>query len=87
MNAPQQRSGATPISDEAIARKFQSFTERIKARLEMGRATYGDASFELPPAALVEEIRQEVLDVAGWAFVMYCRLQALEDRVKCVDQR
>lgn len=82
MNAPQQQSGATPKSDQAIAHQYDEFTARIRARLDMGRATYGDASFTLPPVALVEEIRQEVLDVAGWAFVMYCRLQALEERVK-----
>jgi hypothetical protein len=71
----------TPKSDQAITEQYDQFTARIRERLEMGRKVYGDTSFELPPPALVEEIRQEVLDVAGWAFVMYCRLQALEDRV------
>ena len=70
----------SPRSDAALER-FDEFTARIRARLEMGKRVYGDSSFERPPVSLVEEIRQEVLDVAGWSFILYERLAELERSV------
>lgn len=68
-------------SDQALER-FGEFAARIRARLESGKRVYGDSSFERPLVSLVEEIRQEALDVAGWAFILYDRLAELEQRVE-----
>ena len=68
---------ATPKSDAALER-FAEFTGRVHERLVNGKRVYGDGSFERDPKALVEEIRQEVLDVAGWAFILYQRLSEME---------
>lgn len=70
----------TPKSDAAMQR-FPIFAEAIYARLDGGRRNYGDSSFEQPPARLAEEIRQELLDVAGWAFIMWERINELEQRL------
>jgi hypothetical protein len=70
----------TPKSDAAL-RRFSIFTKAIHARLENGRPIYGDSSFERQPQELLEEIRQELLDVAGWAFIMYERLNELDQRM------
>ncbi|MEY4535629.1 MAG: hypothetical protein RLZZ246_1947 [Planctomycetota bacterium] len=52
----------------------------LTVRLEAGAKEYGDRSFYKPGTA--EEILQELVDVAGWAFVawvqMRMRLQGLE---------
>lgn len=70
----------TPLSDAAIA-KFPIFTEEIHSRLDGGRRTYGDSSFERPLITTIEEIKQELYDVAGWAFIMWSRLDDLERRI------
>ena len=61
---------------------FDAFTAAIRKRLEAGRVEYGDASFDLPPARLIEEIRQELRDVAGWAYVMDVRLARMAEAVE-----
>jgi len=48
----------------------------------MGALTYGDTSFERPPGQLLEEIEQELLDQAGWSFIMWCRLEEVRERLK-----
>lgn len=56
------------------------FLGALEGRLTAGAAEYGDASFHR--AGTAEEILDEILDVAGWAFVawvqMRIRLQGLE---------
>lgn len=58
--------------------RWPAFATRVRERLEAGRAAYGDRSFSADPARLVEEIRQELLDVCGWAFVLATRLDSME---------
>lgn len=70
----------TPISDAAIA-KFKDFTSAVAARLDAGRKNYGDVSFTMTPERLVGEIREELLDVAGWGFVLWTRLNEIEERL------
>lgn len=53
------------------------FVQRLRARLEAGAATYGDASFTRPAAELVDEIQQEVEDIAGWGLLLWIRLDRL----------
>jgi len=53
------------------------FWLRLRERLEAGAQSYGDASFRREPAELAGEIEQELLDVCGWVFVLWCRLRRL----------
>lgn len=54
------------------------FLHAVGRRVDAGAVAYGDRSFSRPPAELIREIREEVQDVAGWAFILDCRLAALE---------
>jgi hypothetical protein len=54
------------------------FWLRLRERLEAGARSYGDASFRREPVELAVEIEQELLDVCGWAFVLWCRLRRLQ---------
>lgn len=56
---------------------FDAFAGEVRSRLEAGRAEYGDRSFARPPAELIGELQQEALDLAGWGFVLWCRLEAM----------
>ena len=64
------------LAGDALAR-WPAFAESVRVRLEAGRAAYGDRSFSRPPAELVAELQQEALDLAGWGFVLWCRLEAM----------
>ena len=57
------------------------FVSRLRARLEAGAATYGDASFERPAAELVDEVQQEAEDVCGWSLILWVRLERLRERM------
>lgn len=74
----------TPLSDDALA-LFPQFSDRIRLRLQIGKATYGDKSFTMPMARLADEICQELLDVAGWSFIQYARIQRLIQDMKSLD--
>jgi hypothetical protein len=56
---------------------WPTFAELVRRRLEKGRATYGDRSFDSDPTELIGELQQECLDLAGWGFVLFCRLEAM----------
>lgn len=67
-------------SPDPLAR-WPEFATRVRERLDAGRAAYGDRSFSANPARLVEEIRQELLDVCAWAFILASRLDAMESEL------
>tara|TARA_R110000824_G_scaffold102805_4_gene244610 strand:+ start:1905 stop:2099 length:195 start_codon:yes stop_codon:yes gene_type:complete len=57
--------------------QFEEFHDRCRTRMRQGLWEYGDKSFSADPAELQEEIKQELEDVANWAFILWCRIQAL----------
>ena len=61
---------------------FAEFGARVAQRIEKGRQVYGDRSFEKPLGELVGEIEEELLDIAGWSYVAWCRLHRLEQHSK-----
>ncbi len=56
---------------------WPQFKEELEARLIQGHKEYGDKSFELSPWDLVGEIQQEVMDIVGWGFILWVRLEKL----------
>ena len=61
------------------------FIARLRARLAVGAATYGDTSFTRPAVELVDEIQQELEDVCGWGLLLWLRLDGLRGRVEAAD--
>lgn len=72
------------ISEERECRRddpleeWPEFVSMIRGRLERGRTDYGDRSFTRNPEGLAFEIRQELADVAGWAFILWSRLRRID---------
>lgn len=62
--------------------EWLEFVGVLHKRLEAGELAYGDASFEKAPTQLIGEIAEELLDVCGWAFVLWVRLQRLQARLE-----
>lgn len=65
-------------SAKALATQWPQFVAMVEARLEQGVRDYGDKSFAKSPAALIGEIKQELLDVCGWGFILWDRLDRAE---------
>jgi hypothetical protein len=85
---PQRRDALPdlpPISHHALNQLWPVFTEDVLARLVPGAQAYGDESFGREPAELIEEIRQEVRDVAGWSFILDCRLLAILEKITALE--
>ena len=50
-----------------------AFVDAMHARLEQGAAEYGNRSMLRPVSETVDEIRQELLDEAGWLYILWCQ--------------
>lgn len=65
---------------------WPQFADAVRARLESGRAVYGDRSFARAPDELMHELQQEALDLAGWGFVLYERIQAMRSAMIKIEE-
>ncbi len=75
---PMQEVSEMGDEHEAMLKEFGVFVEAVETRLDKGAREYGERSFERPPGELVGEVMQELEDVVGWSFILWCRLRALE---------
>jgi hypothetical protein len=75
-----------PDDHAAIDADLDRFVVHLRARLEAGAKTYGDSSFRRPASQLVDEVMQELEDVAGWSVLLWIRLDRLRTRVEELDQ-
>lgn len=64
---------------------FDRFVARVRERLEQGREAYADRSFSRDPGELIDELEQEALDLAGWGFVLWVRLQRARAAAAALD--
>ena len=69
--------------DLAIA--LEEFVRRLRARLKVGARTYGDASLARPKRDLIDEIQEELEDVAGWSVLLWHRLERLRERLATLE--
>jgi hypothetical protein len=58
---------------------FQAFASAVRHRLQAGSETYGNRSFTREASELVDELQQEALDLAGWGYILFCRLEAMRE--------
>ena len=52
---------------------FDKFIQHLDQRLKKGYHEYGDKSFDRSSNSLLNEIQEELVDVAGWAEILYSR--------------
>lgn len=72
-------------SRKAQSRKLQlEFLARLESRLVAGAQEYGDASFDRPDT--VDELLDEILDIAGWAFIVWVQLRRRLEGLELVAQ-
>ena len=61
---------------------WTEFINSVNARLQQGAKEYGDKSFLQSPEHLLKELEEETLDIAGWSFIMWCRLINMRAKVE-----
>jgi hypothetical protein len=72
-------------ADQELA--WRLFASCVAKRLDAGRLTYGDRSFSKAPGALLGELQDEALDLAGWGFVLWCRLRNMREALETIEGR
>lgn len=64
------------------------FLRELEARLNKGAQEYGNKSFNRSFKDLTDEVLQEYLDIAGWAYVGWAkakeRLEIIEEQMKMI---
>lgn len=54
---------------------FGKFVASLESRLESGERQYEGKSFDRSSAELMQELEQEILDWAGWGFILWRTLR------------
>jgi hypothetical protein len=70
------------LSEEAIRRFYPVYMAQVESRLRAGARRYGDTSFARESEDLLAEVRNELLDISGWGFILWCKLQRLEEAIR-----
>ena len=70
------------VSEDDPEAERERFVSELNARLDAGAHEYGDTSFDRPIASTLDELEDEVVDVAGWAFVLWVQLRRRRDRIE-----
>jgi len=86
--ADDVREGEDPKEDESpkYAEYWPQFNLAMQNRLVRGHQEYGNASFSRSEKELLRELQEEVLDIAGWGFILWVRLKEVEKALEeCLD--
>jgi hypothetical protein len=57
---------------------YDVFLTKLDEKVAAGAVKYGNASFSLPVQRTLDEIELELLDICGWSFITWTRLQTLK---------
>jgi hypothetical protein len=60
---------------------LEEFFARIRGRMEKGNDSYQDRSFSADLIKLANEVQEEVLDIAGWGFILWRRIENTKDQL------
>ena len=60
---------------------YTVYFNKLQQRLEVGAKEYGNDSFKKSQVKLMEEIQEEILDIAGWSYVLWQKLENLKKKV------
>jgi hypothetical protein len=71
-----------PISTDAINRMWPLFSSDVRDKLVLGADLYGDGSFSFPIDQLLKEISEELIDISGWSFILWTRIQNLRQELR-----
>lgn len=59
----------------------EGFMRALDERLGEGARAYGDKSYERSEIELLEELQLECLDLAGWGYVLWEKIERSKERL------
>jgi hypothetical protein len=62
--------------------RWPDFSAKVHRRLKAGAVAYQDRSFGRDPDELLEELQAEALDLAGWGFILWSRIEAMRGALR-----
>lgn len=61
--------------------KLPAFMDRVHRKMIRGQAEFEDRSFSYDPIRLLNEIQDELVDVCGWSYTLWRRLEDMKDEI------
>ncbi len=58
----------------------KAFLAELIKKLDQGAKEYGERSFERPERELLEELQLECLDLAGWGYILWERIERVKNK-------
>ena len=69
-----------------IQADWERFASKVHARLVQGERVFDNRSLDKPHLDLIEEIQQELEDIAGWGVLLWIRLERVKTLAKQLDE-
>lgn len=69
-----------------IQADWERFAAKVHARLVQGERVFDNRSLDKPHLDLIEEIQQELEDIAGWGVLLWIRLERVKTLAKQLEQ-
>lgn len=66
--------------------QMHDFLDLVLNKLDRGQREYGDRSFTRDPKALLDEMLEEVADIAGWGAVLAVRIHELKAAIDAAER-
>ena len=65
---------------------WERFASKVHARLVEGERVFDNRSLDKPHLDLIEEIQQELEDIAGWGVLLWIRLERIKTLAKQLQE-
>ena len=59
----------------------EQYFRELEKRLKAGAEAYGDSSFGKSENSLLKEIQEEILDIAGWSYILWAKIERLKSSI------
>lgn len=69
-----------------IQADWERFAAKVHARLVQGERVFDNRSLDKPHLDLIDEIQQELEDIAGWGVLLWIRLERVKTLAKQLEQ-
>lgn len=60
---------------------FCDYMDRMAMRHRGGMKTYGQASYDKSTSAVLDEMAEEAIDIAGWGAFLYHKIESMKEKI------
>ena len=69
-----------------LAAAFEQLVFQVRGRLERGAVDLEDRNLDAPPTALLNEVKEELEDICGWATLLWHRVERLRPALRQLEE-